>query len=304
LNPRALIRAEKGEFRPWSLRGCNREFQERWFDARGGLLRIKDSVRSLVRFRELNLVQAHDWPRSIDIIFCRNVTPYFHQAALRQASATLSQALSPEGFVVCASGDPDLLHSGLCRVTHDELRCYRRPALRLHTGASALPRLTPPVKMLRFFAAPSQAPPVLGGERTQAEPRFSGVTPAGIDTQIALDPFNASLYLQRGRLGLEQDRPDAAIRDARRALVADGSAAYSHVLIALAALQTRQLSLALRSARLGKRLVEPVSEAALQTFTDDLSRREIHDLLSFIERFGQSTQLSKPWPWTAKLTQS
>ena len=128
-----------------------------------------------------------------------------------------------------------------------------------------------------------------------APARVSSVAPTGIDTQIALDPFNASLYLQRGRLGLEQNRPHAAIRDARRALVADRTAAYSHVLIALAALQTRQLSLALRSARLGKCLVEPVSGEALQTFTDELSRREIHDLLSSIERFGQSTQTSKPW---------
>lgn len=279
LNPRALARAEKGEFRAWSFRGCAREFQERWFDACGGLLRIKDSVRSLVRFRELNLVHTHDWPRAIDVIFCRNVTPYLHHAALLQASETLSQALSVGGFVVCASGDPQLLHGALCRATHDGLRCYRRTAPPLQISSPARPT-APPQEVQPLFAAPA---------------RVSGVAPTGIDTQIALDPFNASLYLQRGRLGLEQNRPYAAIRDARRALVADASAAYSHVLIALAALQTRQLSLALRSARLGKCLVEPVSGDALQTFSDDLSRREIHDLLSSIERFGQSTQTSKPW---------
>ena len=285
MNPRALDRAKKGEFRPWSFRGCEPAFQRQWFDVRGGLFRIKDSVRSLVRFRELNLVHAHDWPRSVDVIFCRNVTPYFHQTSLLQAAETLNRALAVGGFVVCASGDPHLEHSALSRVTHDELRCYRRTEPKSQT--SIPPRLTsPPAEILRLLEAPA---------------RVYSVAPTEIDTQIAVDPFNASLYLRRGRRGLEQNLPHEAIRDARRALIADATAAYSHVLIALAALQTRQLRLALRSARLGKYLVESVSGEALQTFTDELSRREIHDLLSSIERFGHVRRNSKPW--TAKPTE-
>lgn len=52
-----------------------RQFFKR--DKTSNNVQIKDSVRELIRFRQLNLL--HEWPMrgSFDIIFCRNVVIYF-----------------------------------------------------------------------------------------------------------------------------------------------------------------------------------------------------------------------------------
>ena len=98
LDPDMLARAEAGSYPaerlsdiPANLRGRHVETR------RDGTFRIQDSVRSLIRFRHLNLL--HDWPMpgSFDVIFCRNVMIYFDQPTQDDIWRRFAKRMRPNG---------------------------------------------------------------------------------------------------------------------------------------------------------------------------------------------------------------
>lgn len=295
LNPAALRSALIGEYRPWSFRCTGAAFRERWFERRGDLLRVNERVRSLVRFTELNLADpASRGPAGTDVIFCRNVLSYFDPHARKHASSVLRRALAAHGFVLTASTDPPLTDPALTRTRYDGIRCYvSAPAAAMPLVApSACPasrkNTEPAVAAVRAFQAAS--PPI---EASDASQHDHGSINAPIDT---------SQYVRSAQQALEQGDFDTVVRDARRALLVDSGTAYAHLLIAIAALRTRHLSLALRSARVGKKVIESPKGEAFFGLADGLTRQDLYELFTCIERFSNSMLLSDPW--TAKQKKS
>lgn len=79
-----------------------------------GLVMAKPLIKSLVSFRQLNLLKE-PWPMSslFDVIFCRNVIIYFDKQTQQKLITRLSKMLKPKGYLML--GHSEALHS----IDHD-----------------------------------------------------------------------------------------------------------------------------------------------------------------------------------------
>ncbi len=75
---------------------------KRWFTGAGGApgnLRLKDEVRSLIRFAPLNLTQEWPFKGPFDVIFCRNVVIYFDKETQARLFGRYADALAGHGYL-------------------------------------------------------------------------------------------------------------------------------------------------------------------------------------------------------------
>ncbi len=103
IDPRILDEAREGAYSedavqpvPISLRG---QWLQRTSMGSDRPWRVNNEVRSLVAFRELNLIG--DWPMSgrFDVIFCRNVVIYFDEPTQEQVWTRFTPLLQPGGVL-------------------------------------------------------------------------------------------------------------------------------------------------------------------------------------------------------------
>jgi chemotaxis protein methyltransferase CheR len=74
----------------------------RWFKnsgANGGQLAASDELKSLITFRQLNLLDAWPMKGPFDVIFCRNVVIYFDKETQRQLFDRLADIQEPGGWL-------------------------------------------------------------------------------------------------------------------------------------------------------------------------------------------------------------
>jgi chemotaxis protein methyltransferase CheR len=72
---------------------------ERGIGAEAGAARVKRSVRNLIDFRRLNLMQLDGITEVFDFIFCRNVMMYFDVPARQRVVTMLERRLVPNGYL-------------------------------------------------------------------------------------------------------------------------------------------------------------------------------------------------------------
>jgi len=107
----ALQSAERGIYRPWSFRGVGPELAAKyWRPVKKESRRVDDRVRSLVKFRSLNLESdpypaASNGTKDLDIIFCRNVTIYFRPHTIQKILSRFHQCLNEGGFLVAGAAE-------------------------------------------------------------------------------------------------------------------------------------------------------------------------------------------------------
>lgn len=122
----ALERARRGIYRPSTLREVPSAIRSRWFEHCGDRPCITPALRAAVRFHQGNLLEANGlapWDsETYDIIFCRNLLIYFHEAARRSALATLERLLAPDGLLF---------------VGHSEMSASQHPRLVPHPDRCA-----------------------------------------------------------------------------------------------------------------------------------------------------------------------
>jgi chemotaxis protein methyltransferase CheR len=89
INPGVLDKGRRGIYSEAALRPVSAELKRRWFqpapvDDGEPMLAASEQLRSLIAFRELNLVG--DWPMrgTFQVIFCRNVVIYFEETTRDQ----------------------------------------------------------------------------------------------------------------------------------------------------------------------------------------------------------------------------
>ena len=65
-----------------------------------GWYRVKPSVRSLIEFRRLNLMETFRPAQLFHVIFCRNVMIYFDKPTQEQVVNRLAGCLEPGGYLL------------------------------------------------------------------------------------------------------------------------------------------------------------------------------------------------------------
>lgn len=104
INPNSLDIAAEGIYDTDCIEHLSFDIKKSYFLAgRGkneGLVKVSDSVRKLVSFHYLNLVE--EWPMRIpfDLIFCRNVLIYFTKDLSNLILKRFDDALAPGGYLV------------------------------------------------------------------------------------------------------------------------------------------------------------------------------------------------------------
>ena len=126
----ALNYARKGVYSQFEIqRGLSVERMLRYFKQVGATWSIKDDVRSMVRFRQDNLLRSSSDLRNFDLVLCRNVVMYFSPEARHQAYHRLAQALHPGGFMMLGAAETVIGYDTEFSVSKDFRGCYeRRPA--------------------------------------------------------------------------------------------------------------------------------------------------------------------------------
>jgi chemotaxis protein methyltransferase CheR len=99
LDSKVVATAESGVYDEERISAISKQRTAAYFlrgeGAFAGQVRVKPTLRELVRFRQLNLM--HDWPVSgpFDVIFCRNVVIYFDKATQRTLFERLAALQRP-----------------------------------------------------------------------------------------------------------------------------------------------------------------------------------------------------------------
>jgi len=103
IDPNVLAHAERGVYRagqlediPLALRRNRLQTLRTESDMS---FRVGEEVRSLVRFRELNLLGPWPMNRKFDAIFCRNVMIYFDEETQHRLCARYAGSLNPGGML-------------------------------------------------------------------------------------------------------------------------------------------------------------------------------------------------------------
>lgn len=103
IDPKVVQFAQDGVYPERLMDGVPEALRKRHFSARREAdeqrFTVKEAVRKLIRFKELNLLS--DWPMQgrFDVIFCRNVVIYFDPATQARLWPRFHAALRPEGML-------------------------------------------------------------------------------------------------------------------------------------------------------------------------------------------------------------
>lgn len=104
IDTRVLAHAEEGEYTSEQAERIPVELRHRYFyqgeGGNAGWVQAKSSLKDLIRFRRLNLMDD-PWPMRgpFDAIFCRNVIIYFDRPTQRRLIDRMTQLLRPGGYL-------------------------------------------------------------------------------------------------------------------------------------------------------------------------------------------------------------
>lgn len=108
----AIAHASKAVYAPFEIsRGLPANLRQKYFVPEGKDWKVKDEIRAMVSFRQMNLLKDFSAVGSFDIIFCRNVAIYFDEKDKKDMFTRLSRQLDPEGTLIIGSTESI---TGLC----------------------------------------------------------------------------------------------------------------------------------------------------------------------------------------------
>ncbi len=112
IDTNVLDKASEGVYSLQRIVGLPEARQERWFQKgkakQEGQVRVKQEVRELINFKQLNLMGKWPIKRQFDVIFCRNVLIYFNKDTQGILIDRYANVLKEDGYLFL--GHSETLH--------------------------------------------------------------------------------------------------------------------------------------------------------------------------------------------------
>jgi chemotaxis protein methyltransferase WspC len=246
LSARHLERARAGRYSEFSFRQTAPELRQQWFRAREGGWELASRIRSLVTFRQGNLLDPHflGGEAPFDLIFCRNLLIYFHAEARRRALDVLDRLLAPDGWLSMGYAEPlEFQDPRFARIGPTEFFLYTRSTMKpvfpqVEDLGALAPATAQPASILTtpLLAAPDTPPTVDDSVRRARQLADRGQLDEALDLCQALlqqlEP-SAELFHLMGVIHQARNQPDEAVRCYERALYLEPthSDALTHLML-------------------------------------------------------------------------
>ena len=106
LSQAVLEKSKAGLFSQFEVqRGLPIQLLLKYFKQQGELWQLNADIRSMVQFRQLNLLQDFSHLGTFDVIFCRNVLIYFDQDTKINIFNRLARLMEADGFLVLGAAE-------------------------------------------------------------------------------------------------------------------------------------------------------------------------------------------------------
>jgi chemotaxis protein methyltransferase CheR len=106
LSNEVLMRAKTGLYSQFEVqRGLPIQLMVKYFTKERDQWRIKDELRSMVEYRQMNLLDSFVGLGTFDIVYCRNVLIYFDEATKRGILERVAQLLPDDGYLLLGAAE-------------------------------------------------------------------------------------------------------------------------------------------------------------------------------------------------------
>ncbi|MEI9924600.1 MAG: protein-glutamate O-methyltransferase CheR [Bradyrhizobium sp.] len=140
LSQAVLEKSRAGIFSQFEVqRGLPIQMLVKHFTQIGELWQLNPDLRSMVQYRQLNLLHDFSQLGKFDVIFCRNVLIYFDQDTKARIFDRLSKVVEPDGFMVLGAAESVVGISDAFKPYPDRRGLYSPNTNR--AGAAAVPPL-------------------------------------------------------------------------------------------------------------------------------------------------------------------
>jgi chemotaxis protein methyltransferase CheR len=130
ISRKVLAHARAAFYGPLSFRTTTESLQRKYFSEHQGKFRLRDDVRNLCSFGQLNLVATERYRvlGSVDVIFCRNVLMYLSTEARHAVVDAFYDLLTPGGWLLLGHSESLLNVTTRFDLAHlDKDLVYRKP---------------------------------------------------------------------------------------------------------------------------------------------------------------------------------
>lgn len=121
-----LQRCKTGRYSQFEVnRGLPAPMLVKYFEHAGKEWSIKESVRKLVQFEEMNLIRPWKGLPNCDIVFMRNVLIYFDVPTKKDILGKIRRVMRPDGYLFLGSAETTMnIDSNFTRVPLEKSSCY------------------------------------------------------------------------------------------------------------------------------------------------------------------------------------
>lgn len=106
LSPTALARAKAGLYSQFEVqRGLPIQMLVDNFTQQGTSWQISDEVKSMIKFKQLNLLSPLNEIGTADLVFCRNVLIYFDVPTKKRVLEAIGRVMPADGFLVLGASE-------------------------------------------------------------------------------------------------------------------------------------------------------------------------------------------------------